>query len=318
MILTKRRPRAFFTTHRVADRLAPQMRQAFLRALMESRSLIGVLVEEAWPKGPDVVFQRIPWMDLQIHWMRGFAAALLATVRASLKAHTPELSVEKQREPIARLGFSLDLNNPRAIRWAEDHAADLVVGLSEESKQATRELIVRMFTEGIDPQMATRMLRQRLGLTARDAQAVANLERSLRLESAQRIVDGRKALAEERIDEATERLANRYLRHRAEVIVRTESMTASNQGQQELWNQAQDQGFIQEGEAKRAWILTPDERLCPICEPMAADDKLVGMNESFVLGDGIPYMNPPPHPQCRCAVGLVFPDEHGQFHHPQA
>lgn len=88
---------------------------------------------------------------------------------------------------------------------------------------------------------------------------------------------------------------------RAEKIARTETMTASNQGQLEAWDQAVEAGLLTGGESKE-WITTPDDRLCPICEPL--DGQTVGLNEEFEV-DGDMIDAPPAHPNCRCTIGLA-------------
>jgi SPP1 gp7 family putative phage head morphogenesis protein len=87
---------------------------------------------------------------------------------------------------------------------------------------------------------------------------------------------------------------------RAEVIARTETMRASNEGQLEAWDQAKDAGLLTGTESKE-WIVTPDDRLCPICEPM--DGITVGLDENFDV-DGDQVDAPPAHPNCRCTIGL--------------
>lgn len=89
-------------------------------------------------------------------------------------------------------------------------------------------------------------------------------------------------------------------RDRADLIARTETMTASNAGQVGAWEQAIDEGLLTGLEGKE-WITTPDDRLCPVCEPM--DGVVVAFNEDFDTEDGrVSY--PPAHPNCRCTVGL--------------
>jgi SPP1 gp7 family putative phage head morphogenesis protein len=89
---------------------------------------------------------------------------------------------------------------------------------------------------------------------------------------------------------------------RAEVIARTEVMRASNAGQIEAWDQATEAGLLTGNESKE-WIVTPDDRLCPICEPM--DGVQVGLDEMFDV-DGDQVDEPPAHPNCRCTIGLVL------------
>jgi len=87
---------------------------------------------------------------------------------------------------------------------------------------------------------------------------------------------------------------------RAETIARTESMRAANEGQSQLWDQATEAGLLT-GNEKQEWIVTPDDRLCPICEPM--DGVTVGLDEMFDV-DGDQIDGPPAHPNCRCTLGL--------------
>ncbi len=87
---------------------------------------------------------------------------------------------------------------------------------------------------------------------------------------------------------------------RAETIARTETMLASNQGQKEAWSQATDEGLLT-GDELQVWIVTPDDRLCEICEPM--DGKTAPLNGEFETALGR-VDAPPAHPRCRCVVGL--------------
>jgi SPP1 gp7 family putative phage head morphogenesis protein len=88
---------------------------------------------------------------------------------------------------------------------------------------------------------------------------------------------------------------------RADLIARTETMRASNEGQQEAWDQAVEEGLLT-GTERQEWIVTPDDRLCPICEPM---DGVVTDLDGYFDVDGDQIDGPPAHPRCRCTIGLV-------------
>lgn len=88
---------------------------------------------------------------------------------------------------------------------------------------------------------------------------------------------------------------------RAETIARTETMRASNEGQKQLWDQATVAGLLT-GDEKQEWIVTPDDRLCPICEPM--DGETTPLDGKFRLNTGESVDGPPAHPNCRCTIGL--------------
>lgn len=84
---------------------------------------------------------------------------------------------------------------------------------------------------------------------------------------------------------------------RADMIARTETMTAANEGNREAWDQALEAGLLPE-DAKKVWIATSDA--CPECDEL--DGEEVGLNEDYSSdgGDG-----PPLHPNCRCTEGIV-------------
>jgi len=83
---------------------------------------------------------------------------------------------------------------------------------------------------------------------------------------------------------------------RVKTIAHTEAMTAANEGQKQLWDQAVDDGYLN-GDENMVWIVTPDDKLCDICEEL--EDTMVPLGEEFPEG------GPPAHPNCRCTIGLV-------------
>lgn len=105
------------------------------------------------------------------------------------------------------------------------------------------------------------------------------------------------------VDELTKRITNLIDdSERADVIARTETMRAANQGQLEAWDQAEEQGLLT-GDEKKEWIVTPDDRLCPICEPL--DGEQVDRDGTFNV-EGEEIDGPPAHPRCRCAMALAL------------
>lgn len=86
---------------------------------------------------------------------------------------------------------------------------------------------------------------------------------------------------------------------RAELIADTESMIAANEGQRESWDQASDNGLLDDS-VKKEWIATGDSGVCDDCDEL--DGTVVALDEDFPNdgGDG-----PPLHPRCRCTSGLT-------------
>lgn len=146
------------------------------------------------------------------------------------------------------------VTNERAVEWAKQHAADTISGISKNTREDIRDLVVEAFEE-------------------------------------QFTVDQLADEIEKIIGDET----------RAETIARTEVMKASNQGHLEAFTQATESGLLTGNETKE-WIVTPDDRLCPVCEPM--DGVNVPLHGTFDV-DGQQIDGPPAHPNCRCTVALT-------------
>lgn len=183
--------------------------------------------------------------------------------------------------------FAFDATNPQALRWAETRSSRLIVDITREQRLAVREIIGRAFAEQIPPRETAKLIRSVVGLTDRDANAV--MRRQLDL-----MADGVSPAEAQR---QAERYAGELHRARALTIARTETMAASNAGQQALWNQAVTSGRLS-ARMQKIWLSTYDERTCPQCQLLEGETVLV--EEEFSSGG-----NPPAHPLCRCSMGLV-------------
>lgn len=190
----------------------------------------------------------------------------------------------------ASLSVSFNLVNPKAVQWADQHAAAMVTQVGGETRTAIRSIIREALNDGASPGEVTRRIRDLIGLTERDALAVGRLR--TRLEE-----EGR---SDDQIGRLTKAYADRLLRRRAQTIARHETMQAANQGQRGLWQQAADDGLLLASEWERRWMIARDERTCAICRPL--DGKRAPMLTGSFPG-GI--TGPPIHVQCRCVTGLV-------------
>lgn len=83
---------------------------------------------------------------------------------------------------------------------------------------------------------------------------------------------------------------------RADLIARTEAMTAANEGQRQAWDQAVDDGLLT-GDEFVEWITTSDA--CPECEALDGAVRPLDGEYPDDGGDG-----PPLHPNCRCTEGI--------------
>lgn len=185
----------------------------------------------------------------------------------------------------AGLAMRFDLVNPYAVTWTEAHAAELVTGVTAETREAIRRLVERAFREGRDVRETARAIRDIVGLTGRQATAVDNFYERL-------IAEG---VPVDRAAARAGKYAEAQLRWRASNLSRTEVIDASAEGQQTLWREARTQGLLDPARTRRIWLVSRDGRLdLEICEPM--DGQEVGLEEPFTTGDGRRIMRPTAHP----------------------
>lgn len=271
----------------LADRLAPAMRKRFLLAIAALQGRVDLDALAAALTARDLTAaERLIGLDALPKELASMADVIRQVFQGAGQVAAGTLG--------SQLGASVSFSttNPRAVQWARTQSSRLITNVTNETREAVRTVIGDAIEHGIPPRTAARVIRDQVGLTP--GQSAAVVRRYERL-----IADGRS------VDEAG-RAAGRYsaklLKYRGEVIARTETIRSSTEGQQELWRQAVDRGLI-DRDTKRVWIVTDDDRLCPICEPM--DGQEVGLEEAFE-SDGERALVPPIHPQCRCAVALSF------------
>ena len=169
--------------------------------------------------------------------------------------------------------------------WARRRSGRLITNIGDSQAEAFRRMYSARLAAAragkvgvLDPRALTRdVARLGFGLDRRRAAGMADAW--IRGESEKQL----------------ERRYKRAVRQRSFVIARTESSMAGNGALSESWRAA----GVDAKKWRRRWILTDDERLCDICEPL--DGATATLDGVFPGG----FSGPPAHPQCRCTVGLV-------------
>lgn len=221
--------------------------------------------------------------------------------------------------------MSFSVLNPSSVSFLQGYTFELVSGLTVILQETLRDIATRAFRDGLTVQQQARLIRQSIGLTPAQLRAVDNYRRMLesgdagglrealtrelrdaRFDSTlQRAAADGTRLTRAQIERLVARYAERQLRYRAEMIARTETIRAANAGQVEAWRQAQQQGLLS-STVRQKWIVTKDERTCEICPRipiMNPGGVLIG--GAFQSPIGLVRQPPDPHPQCRCALGLL-------------
>jgi len=230
--------------HAAADKLAPKLRTAFreafdtLAALLPLNDLTDLLEAEAFNE----------------------LSALIADLRLPDMAPLVNLLASAQVTTATAIGIRFDvpspaiytLNNPDILRWTTRRVSDLIVGVTQETKNAVTSIVRQGFIDGIPVRVQARQIRRVVGLTNRDAGAV------------QRFLTGQleAGIKQARAETMAQRMTDRLKLRRADVIARTESIRASNQGQLQAWRDLMDAGGLDPTVTRRVWVATIDDRTC--------------------------------------------------------
>lgn len=228
----------------------------------------------------------------QLGVFRDYAARLQPPVRA---AFTQGISSGAELG-LASIGLEASFNrvSPWMIRAIETEVARVLDQVPNIAAIAVRDALRRGFTDGIPPRVLARQIRPLIGLDPKGILALANYRAGLEEQE----------LPDARIQALVDAYALRLQRERALLISRTETLRASNSGLHGAWRQAEAEGFLDPATTRRQFMVTPDDRTCPICLPM--DKQQVRLNEAFVTPNQMFVMNPPVHVNCRCSERLVF------------
>lgn len=275
----------------IADRLEPQYRETFIESLRIARAAInqhGLLAALEQGALADV-YAILPfqvWQDALDPLLRYFTEGVSRA--GSVASHE-----------LAQQGVSAMLQTDAAfVREAiEDYHTMLIRQLTATTEDGIQAIIRAGKEAGVTLEVIVAQIQERFGLTAEHAYSVSLFEQQLR-------DDG---IGEDEIQRRVQRYADSLVRLRGENIGKTESITSVNTGQDLLWRQAMRDGVLEQDAWRKAWTVSIDERLCPICEPVPylAANKDVPIDGQFLMGDGSYRSLPPAHARCRCLLALV-------------
>lgn len=274
--------------YRLAARHVPRFRQTFLNSVGRLRNRISLrAVEEDMALGltnePRHLLAILDGLEI---------AKAEDSVFAEIIAQSGAATLGRKE-----LREAFTVQSPFVQQAARKLTTKLIRDVSNETKRAVRQLIFEAIRDGDAPRVVRDRLGRIVGLSTRDALAVARLEESLP-------------------PAALQRYADKALRRRGLLIARTETLRAGNLGRVEAWKAMERNRLIDTRRFRQVWMVTADDRLCPDCAPM--DGMAVSLGGSFEQSErGVlpsarePYAGatveaPPLHPACRCTLVAEF------------
>jgi hypothetical protein len=215
--------------------------------------------------------------------------------------------------------------NPRLEQFALTMTSTRIREIDQTTRDTIRQVIQSGTTAGDDPFAIARRIRGSIGLTRRQEAAVNNYERMLRaldptvLErklrdrrsdpTVARAISNDKALTDAQVRSLVDRYRDRYIKYRANVIGRTESIRAVQGAQWELFQDMINKGQIDARQVRRTWITTNDGHVRDAhMQIPSMNPRGVGQAETFssplgpILYPGDPSALAANTIQCRCAV----------------
>jgi SPP1 gp7 family putative phage head morphogenesis protein len=204
------------------------------------------------------------------------------------------------KPPKVEFTMSFNKTNPNSLAFAQRRAGELITSIDALTRNSVRQAIIDAFNEQLDYRATARRIKNVVGLHPQWAKAVTNFEKK---EFDRLVKSGIKEVtARARAIERSTRYADSLKSKRATMIARTEIQIAQNEGRQEGWNQAAEQGYV-DVEAQKMWVIAQDERTCEICNEL--DGEIVPWNETFSSGHETPGRV---HPNCRCTMVIIPPE----------
>lgn len=204
--------------------------------------------------------------------------------------------VSKQFMKSAERIFAYSQVGKRMTEWIQYRSGELISGLTKTQLNAMRIVLKQYVIDNpIPPRELSAIIRNTIGLTTTQAQALVNFRNTISGEG----------LSGEVVERQVERYAQFLHKKRADVIARTELSYAWNFGQYDAILEGRDRGYIN-GKVVKEWITAHDERLCPFCGAM--DGLIIDLEGTFPTANGTTAFVPPAHQQCRCTVGYVVLD----------
>lgn len=276
------------------SQVAREFRDAWA-AVQEKHAPLALLERAIAERRSNLLQHDLPWQAIVNDLYDAYKAALTRLFLRGAEAQWAE-NITKAVKPPA-----FNMKHPEAEAWARDYAAQLVQGLTNETRRAMSNLVAQMIRDGIPPQQGARMLRSMLGLTTPYSRAVYNFRQDL----------SAKGFAPDYIQSKADEYAQRLLNARARTVARTETMRAVQEGQRQSWTQAAEQGILRSDRTRKQWVTAADERVCPVCAPM--DGVTTPLDEPWQTSEGPVSIPSETHPNCRCASVLVFVDSDGNF-----
>jgi len=301
---------------RLADKLAPRVRRAFISSIEGIRSSARLaMIERAAERGD--VNAVLEELDLQEFRLEDLRRAIEETYRDGGDDMMANLPGRPPRD-VTRLAVFFEGRRPRAEAWLAEKSGALIREITDGQRAAVQAVVQNGVRIGRNPRQTALDIVGRVesgrrrggivGLTERQSQAIVRARQELTDPEAmpgyferkrrdkrfdplvrRAIADG-KPVSQADITRILGRYSDRLLQLRGETIARTETIAALNQGRRDAMQQLIERGAITADQVTRVWDATGDARTRE--DHMLMEGQTVRWGEPFTAPDGSLLMGP--------------------------
>lgn len=202
-----------------------------------------------------------------------------------------------------------DAASPQVVAAARRNSLEQVGGLTQESRDTIRQVLVDGARSGANPRVTAQRIRDSIGLAPPQEQALANYRAALESgdytkalgyelssgHSDRTIAAARtsgRALTQGEADLAVDRYRQNSINQRAETIARTEALRAAHEGSRDAIGQAIDRGDIEADALEKNWNPGPKTRYSRPDHQEMGRRSPIPVLDDFVLPDGTRMSGP--------------------------
>jgi hypothetical protein len=298
---------------RLLDRLerlhGPRVRAAFERSIRDLRGQVNLADLIRAIEARDVN-RALAVIGVGAAVYRDFERAIVEAFEQAGRSFTNLLPKNVRGPDGNRVTFRYDMRNPSAERLLRRASSDLVTRISGDQVESLRRALTAGMEAGQNPRTTALRIAGRIDpATGRRAGGIIGLSgpqagyldnargylgagdaRYFGLELRDRRLDGaiRAAMEAGRPvpaalrERALTRYSDRMLKHRADMIARTETLNAMRAASHDAIDQAAEVAGLPDDAIERVWSDTGDGRTRP--DHAAANGQTVGKNEPFIVG----------------------------------
>lgn len=247
---------------------------------------------------------------------------LSAAVNTAYSAAGVNAALEIQRQLGVDVRVNFNLLSTRSVARLQENRLRLVTAFAQEGQEVANAVLQAGVARGEAALDIARDMRASLGLTPVQARWVENyrtqlqrgsltaLNRQLRDRrfdrTVQAVAAGRRGpLTAAEIDRMVDRYRDRQLAHRAVVVAQTESLRAVNEGEEEMWRQAVDDGTVEQ--VTQVWRTVGDSKVRDSHDGMNGQARPLGEAFQSDRGNALRWPGDSNAPasetvNCRCVV----------------